>query len=334
MYKITVLPGDGIGPEITDAVKKIISATGIEIEWEEVNAGISVMEKYGTPLPDNVLESIKKNKIALKAPITTPIGKGFRSVNVELRKVLNLYANVRPAKTWEGIKGRYDNIDIVTVRENTEGLYSGVEHYVGKNAAETIKIITREATENIAEYAFNYALNNGRKKITIVHKANIQKYTDGLFLDVCREVSKKYPQIECEDKIIDNMCMQLVQYPEKYDVLLCPNFYGDIISDLCSGLVGGLGMAPGANIGSEGAVFEALHGSAPDIAGKNIANPSALLLSAVMMLEYIGEKEKALKIEKALKLVIKEGKVVTRDIGGTATTTEFTEEIIKVINKI
>lgn len=329
MHKITVLPGDGIGPEITEAVKKIIKAAGVEIEWEEVNAGVSVMERYGTPLPENVLESIKRNRVALKAPITTPVGEGFRSVNVELRKALKLYANVRPALSWEGIEGRYKNIDIVTMRENTEGLYSGIEHYVGENAAETIKIITREATENISRYAFEYAVKHGRKKVTIVHKANIQKYTDGLFLKVAREVAADYPQIECEDKIIDNMCMQLVQYPEKYDVLLCPNFYGDIISDLCSGLVGGLGMAPGANIGKNGAVFEAVHGSAPDIAGKNIANPSALLLSAVMMLEYIGEIEKAAVIRESLKKVLKEGRVLTKDLGGTATTTEFTEEIIK-----
>jgi len=329
MHKITVLPGDGIGPEITEAVKKIIKAAGVEIEWEEVNAGVSVMERYGTPLPENVLESIKRNRVALKAPITTPVGEGFRSVNVELRKALKLYANVRPAISWEGIKGRYENIDIVTIRENTEGLYSGIEHYVGENAAETIKIITREATENISRYAFEYAVKHGRKKVTIVHKANIQKYTDGLFLKVAREVAANYPQIECEDKIIDNMCMQLVQYPEKYDVLLCPNFYGDIISDLCSGLVGGLGMAPGANIGQNGAVFEAVHGSAPDIAGKNIANPSALLLSAVMMLEYIGEIEKAVLIRESLKKVLKEGRVLTKDLGGSATTTEFTEEIIK-----
>lgn len=329
MHKITVLPGDGIGPEITEAVKKIIKAAGVEIEWEEVNAGVSVMERYGTPLPENVLESIKRNRVALKAPITTPVGEGFRSVNVELRKALKLYANVRPALSWEGIEGRYKNIDIVTMRENTEGLYSGIEHYVGENAAETIKIITREATENISRYAFEYAVKHGRKKVTIVHKANIQKYTDGLFLKVAREVAADYPRIECEDKIIDNMCMQLVQYPEKYDVLLCPNFYGDIISDLCSGLVGGLGMAPGANIGKNGAVFEAVHGSAPDIAGKNIANPSALLLSAVMMLEYIGEIEKAAVIRESLKKVLKEGRVLTKDLGGTATTTEFTEEIIK-----
>lgn len=329
MHKITLLPGDGIGPEITEAVKKIIAAAGVEIEWEEVNAGVSVMEKYGTPLPDETIEAIKRNKVALKAPITTPVGKGFRSVNVGLRKALNLYANVRPTQTWEGIEGRYNNINLVTMRENTEGLYSGVEHYVGNDAAETIKIITRKATENIAKYAFDYAVKNNRKKVTIVHKANIQKYTDGLFLDVCREVSKDYPTIECDDKIIDNMCMQLVQYPEKYDVLLCPNFYGDVVSDLCSGLVGGLGMAPGANIGTEAAVFEAVHGSAPDIAGQDKANPSALLLSAVLMLRYISENEKADKIENALKKVLKEAKVLTGDLGGTASTTEFTNEIIK-----
>jgi len=332
MHKITLLPGDGIGPEITKAVQKIIAATGLEIEWEEVNAGVSVMEKYGTPLPDETIEAIRKNKVALKAPITTPVGKGFRSVNVGLRKALKLYANVRPTQTWEGIEGRYNNINLVTMRENTEGLYSGVEHYIGdKIAAETIKIITREATENIARYAFEYAVKNNRKKVTIVHKANIQKYTDGLFLEVSKEVAKDYPQIECDDKIVDNMCMQLVQYPDIYDVLLCPNFYGDIVSDLCSGLVGGLGMAPGANIGKDCAVFEAVHGSAPDIAGKDLANPSALLLSAVLMLRHIGEIEKADNIENALKKTLREQKVLTKDLGGNATLTKFTDEIIKNI---
>ena len=330
VHKITLLPGDGIGPEITEAVKKIIAATGVEIEWEEVNAGVTVMEKYGTPLPEETIETIRKNRVALKAPITTPVGKGFRSVNVGIRKALNLYANVRPSKTFDGIKSRYDNVDIVIMRENTEGLYSGVEHYIGnKIAAETIKIITREATENIAKYAFEYARKNNRKKVTIVHKANIQKFTDGLFLEVSKEVAKNYPEIICDDKIVDNMSMQLVQNPENFDVLLCPNFYGDIVSDLCSGLVGGLGVAPGANIGKDIAVFEAVHGSAPDIAGKNIANPTALLLSAVMMLEYINENESAKKISKALKTVLKDGKKLTKDLGGTATTTEFTEEIIK-----
>lgn len=329
-HKITVLPGDGIGPEITEAVKKIISAAGVDIEWEEVNAGITVMEKYGTPLPQETIDTIRRNKVALKAPITTPVGGGFRSVNVGIRKGLNLYANIRPSKTLEGVKSRYENVDIVIMRENTEGLYSGIEHYIGnKIAAETIKIITREATENIARYAFEYAKKNNRKKVTIVHKANIQKFSDGLFLDVSREIAKEYPEIICDDKIVDNMSMQLVQNPEIFDVLLCPNFYGDIVSDLCSGLVGGLGVAPGANIGKDIAVFEAVHGSAPDIAGKNIANPTALLLSAVMMLEYIGEKESADKISESLKDVLKEGKVLTKDLGGNATTTEFTEEIIK-----
>lgn len=328
MHKITVLPGDGIGPEITKAVKKILKAAGVKIEWEEVNAGITVLEKYGEVLPEITLETIRKNKVALKAPITTPVGEGFRSVNVGLRKALKLYANVRPTKTWEGIEARYSGVNLITMRENMEGLYSGIEHYIGENIAETIKIITREATENIANYAFEYAAKHNRKKVTIVHKANIQKYTDGLFLKVCREIAAKYPQIECEDKIVDNMCMQLVQYPEKYDVMLCPNFYGDIISDLSSGLVGGLGMAPGANIGKDCAVFEAVHGSAPDIAGKDIANPSALLLSALMMLDHIGEIEKSKEIEKALIKTLKEGKFLTADLGGTASTTEFTNEII------
>lgn len=329
MYNITLLPGDGIGPEITEAVKKIIASAGVEINWEVVNAGTTVMEEYGTPLPQNVIDSIKKNKVALKAPITTPIGKGFRSVNVAIRKALKLYANIRPSQTFEGVRGRYENIDIITVRENTEGLYSGIEHYIGdKIAAETIKVITKEATENIAKHAFELAREKGRKKVTIVHKANIQKYTDGLFLEISREIAKNYPDIICEDKIVDNMCMQLVQNPEQFDVLLCPNFYGDIVSDLCSGLVGGLGMAPGANLNAEYGVFEAVHGSAPDIAGKNIANPTALLLSAIMMLEHIGENKKAKQIDVALKTVLKEGKVLTGDLGGIASTTEFTDEII------
>ncbi len=331
MHRITLLEGDGIGPEITLSVKKILRASGLNIEWEEVNAGITVMEEYGTPLPSHVINSIKKNKIALKAPITTPVGEGFRSVNVAIRKELDLYSNVRPAVTLDGVKTRYDNVNLVIIRENTEGLYSGVEHYIGnKIAAETIKIITREATLKIAQYAFEYARKYGREKITIVHKANIQKCTDGLFLEISREVAKNYPEIKCEDKIVDNMCMQLVQNPERYDVLLCPNFYGDIISDLCSGLVGGLGVAPGANIGDYGvAVFEAVHGSAPDIAGKNIANPTAFILSAVMMLEHIGEFEKAVIIKNAVKKVLKEGKVITKDLGGNASTDEYTEEIIR-----
>ncbi|MGM0508213.1 MAG: isocitrate dehydrogenase (NAD(+)) [Fusobacteriota bacterium] len=330
MHNITLIPGDGIGPEITEAVKKIIKKAGVKINWEEVNAGLGAMESEGTPLPDSVIESIKKNKVALKAPITTPVGGGFRSVNVAIRKKLNLYANIRPSKTFDGVENRYDDIDLVTVRENTEGLYSGVEHYIGdKIAAETIKIITRKASENIVRFAFEYAKDNNRKRVTALHKANIQKFTDGLFLDVAREIAKEYPEIEFDDRIIDNMCMQLVQYPEQYDVMVAPNFYGDIISDLCSGLVGGLGMAPGANIGENCAVFEAVHGSAPDIAGKDLANPSALLLSAIMMLNHIGETEKAEKIDKALKTVLKEKKVATKDLGGDATTTEFTDAIIE-----
>ena len=333
MKKVTLLVGDGIGKEITESVKQIFKSANAQIEWEELTAGIDVVDEYGTPLPEHVIDSIRKNKVALKAPLGTPIGKGFRSVNVELRKRLKLSSNLRPTITWEGVKTRYEDIDLVVVRENTEGLYSGVEHYIGNPenpvGAETIKIITREASENIARFAFEFAKNNNREKVTIVHKANIQKYTDGLFLRIAMEVSKEYPEIEVEDKIVDNMMMQLVIDPNQFDVLLCPNFYGDIVSDLCSGLVGGLGMAPGANIGEEYSVFEAVHGTAPDIAGQNKANPTALLLSAIMMLRHLDQTEVADKIENSLRKTLKEGKVLTGDLGGTGGTTDFTNEIIK-----
>jgi len=344
-YRITLIPGDGTGPELVEIVKKVLSYTGVNIEWEEVEAGESAIEKYGTPLPQSVLDSIKRNKVALKGPITTPIGSGFRSVNVALRQELNLYACVRPCKIYPGVKTRYENVDLVVIRENTEDLYAGVEFkpfsdeakYIieksnGKifpDAAISIKPISTTATKRIAEFAFKYAIKNNRKKITAITKANIMKYTDGLFFEVCREVAKNYPQIEYEEKLIDNMCMQLVQKPEIYDVLLLPNLYGDIVSDLCAGLIGGLGVAPGANFGDEYALFEAVHGSAPKYKGLSKVNPTALLLSAKIMLGYLGEKEAALKLENAIAEVIKEGKVVTYDLGGEAKNYEMAEEIIK-----
>lgn len=329
MRTITLINGDGIGPEISDAVMKIISAAGLEIDWDIQTAGADVAEKEGTPLPQRVIDSIKKNKIALKAPVTTPIGKGFRSVNVQLRKSLDLYANLRPCKNFEGIKTPFDNVDLVVVRENTEDLYAGIERMVDNDTAESIKNITRKASERIAEFAFKYAVDNERKTVHAVSKANIMKFSDGLFLECCRKIAENYPNIEYKEILVDNLCMQLVQHPEKFDVLVLPNLYGDIVSDLTAGLTGGLGLARGANIGIECAVFEPVHGSAPDIKGQNKANPSALLLSAVEMLKYIGERDMAEKIENALLKTLKEGKVLTADLGGNATTTEFTAEVIK-----
>lgn len=328
MRTITLIPGDGIGPEISSSVVRIIEASGLKIDWDRQTAGSDVVEKEGTPLPQRVIDSVKKNKIALKAPVTTPIGKGFRSVNVALRKELDLYVNLRPCKNLEGIKTRFDNVDLVIVRENTEDLYAGIERMVDEDTAESIKIITRKASTRIAEFAFEYAVKNNRKTVWAVSKANICKLSDGLFIECCKEVSKKYPQIEYKEILVDNLCMQLVQNPEKFDVLVLPNLYGDIVSDLAAGLIGGLGVAQGANIGLDYAVFEPVHGSAPDIKGKNLANPTALLLSAIEMLKYIGENIHADKIEKALKTVLKEGKKLTKDLGGDSNTEEFTDEII------
>lgn len=328
MQTVTLIPGDGIGPEITDSVVKILKEAGAEIEWDIQTAGADVAEKEGSPLPDRVIESIKKNKVALKAPVTTPIGKGFRSVNVQLRKALDLYSNLRPCKNIEGIKTRFDNVDLVIVRENTEDLYAGIERQIDEDSAESIKIITRKASLRIAEFAFEYAVKNNRKLVTAVSKANICKLTDGLFLECAREIAKKYPNIEYKEILVDNLCMQLVQNPEKFDVLVLPNLYGDIVSDLCAGLIGGLGIAQGANIGLEAAVFEPVHGSAPDIKGQNKANPTALLLSAIEMLKYINQKDIAAKVEKALLKTIKEGKSLTNDLGGNASTNEYTQAII------
>jgi len=315
-HTITLIPGDGVGPELTEAAKRVINATGVKIEWETFDAGLNAIEKYKDPLPKSVIESIAKTRVALKGPLTTPIGTGFRSVNVALRKEFDLFSNLRPAKTFEGVRSRYQDIDLVIVRENTEEFYSGIEHYVDarKSAAETIGIVTRTGSERIIKFAFDYAVERGRKRVTVVHKANILKYTSGLFLDIGREVAKQYPQIEMEDKIIDNMAMQMVLNPNQFDVIVTTNLFGDILSDLASGLVGGLGLAPGANIGYNAAIFEAVHGSAPDIAGKHIANPSAIILAAAMMLEYIGEADSGKRIACAVAAVIREGKKVTRDL--------------------
>jgi len=326
---VTLIPGDGIGPEVMIATRAVIDSSEVDINWEIVEAGKKVIAEFGTPLPNYVIDSIKKNKVAIKGPITTPIGEGFRSVNVGLRQALNLYANVRPVKTYAGIKSRYDKINLIIVRENTEDLYAGIEHSIGDIAAESIKIITREASERIAEFAFKLASKEDRKRITVVHKANIMKLSDGLFLKCAKEVAEKHKNIQFDDMIVDAMSMKLVQNPEKYDVILMPNLYGDILSDLCAGLVGGLGVVPGANIGDDVAVFEAVHGSAPDIAGKNIANPIASILSGVMMLRYLGEYEAADRIDFALNKVLEEGKVITSDLGGNAKTMEFAEEIIR-----
>lgn len=330
-YTITLIPGDGIGPEITEAARRVIDAAGVPIRWETVDAGEAVISQYGTPLPRHVLDLIKKNKVALKGPITTPVGKGFRSINVAMRRELNLYANVRPARSLPGIESRYKGVDLIVVRENTEDLYAGIEHMVGRDAAESIKIITREASLRIARYAFELARRQGRKKVTAVHKANIMKLTDGLFLECARQVSEEYPDIAFEDMIVDAMCMKLVQSPESYDVLLLPNLYGDIVSDLCAGLVGGLGVAPGANIGEGAAVFEPVHGSAPKHAGKNRVNPLATLLSGVMMLEYLGEKEAASRITAAVIKVLEDKTSLTYDLGGSAGTSEMADAIIKAL---
>jgi isocitrate dehydrogenase (NAD+) len=328
-HRVTLIPGDGIGPELAEATRRVLEASGVAFEWDTVDAGEAVIAEYGTPLPDHVLESIRRNRVALKGPITTPVGAGFRSVNVTLRQVLGLYANLRPARSIKGLETRYDDVDLVIVRENTEDLYAGIEHMVGPDAAESIKIITRAASERIARYAFEYAVANGRRKVTAVHKANIMKLSDGLFLESCRTVAADYEgRIDFDDRIVDNMCMQLVQKPDLYDVLVLPNLYGDIVSDLCAGLVGGLGVAPGANIGTEAAVFEPVHGSAPKYAGQNKANPTALILSGVLMLRHLGEQTAAERVETALRDVIAEGRRTTYDLGGDAGTSDFADAIV------
>lgn len=332
MKTVTLIKGDGIGPEIADAVMRIIEASGLELNWDIQSAGADSIKEEGTPLPPRVLESIKVNKVALKAPITTPIGMGFRSANVQLRKALDLYANVRPSKNLPNIKTRFDDVDLVVIRENTEDLYAGLEHKIDENTAESIKIITRKASERICRFAFEYAVEHKRKEVCCVTKANICKLSDGLFLDCFREVAQEFPKIKTREILVDNLCMQLVQNPEVFDILVMPNLYGDIVSDLTAGLIGGLGVAQGANIGKYGAVFEPVHGSAPDIKGKNKANPTALLLSAIDMLRYIDEGKYADKIEKALYKTLEE-KAFTEDLGGKLKTTEFRDAVILNMEK-
>ena len=330
---VTLIPGDGIGPDITDATVRVIEATGVNIDWDNQLAGVAAVEKFHTPIPEETLASIRRTRVALKGPLTTPVGTGFRSVNVALRKEFDLYANVRPALTLVP-GGRYDNIDLVLIRENTEGLYVGVEHYIGvgddaKAAAESVMIITRFGAERVVRYAFDYALKNGRKKVTLAHKANILKFTQGLFLEAGQKVAAEYQgRIAFDEKIIDNAAMQLVLNPYQFDVLVMENMFGDILSDLMAGLVGGLGLAPGANIGKDAAIFEPVHGSAPDIAGKGVANPGAMLLAACMMLEHIGEAEAGDRIRSALRAVVADKKAVTPDLGGSASTSQFADAII------
>jgi isocitrate dehydrogenase (NAD+) len=326
-HTITLIPGDGIGPEIVAATVRVVEATGVDIDWETQILGVQAQEKFGTTLPDSTIESIKRNKVALKGPQMTPVGKGFTSVNVGLRKALDLYANVRPVKTLPNVPSRYSDVDLVIVRENTEGLYAGLEHTVIPGVVESLKIVTEKATLRICRYAFEYARANGRKKVTCVHKANIMKLSDGLFLECFEKVAQEFPDIEADNKIVDNCCMQLVIRPEQFDVLVLENLYGDIVSDLCAGLIGGLGLAPGANIGEQGAVFEAVHGSAPDIAGQGIANPTALMLSAVQMLNHIGETDAGRRMHDAVLAVFAEGRSITRDLGGNAKTNQFARAV-------
>ena len=330
---VTLIPGDGIGPEVTEAVVRIFAVARVPIDWERHDAGVTAFKRFNTSLPAELLDSIRRNKVALKGPVTTPIGEGFTSVNVGLRKALDLYANLRPVKNLDGVDSRFQNVDLIVVRENTEDLYSGLEHEVVPGVVESLKIITERASTRIAEFAFTHARTNGRKRVTAIHKANIMKLGDGLFLNCTRKVSRSHTDLTYDERIVDAVCMQLVMFPERFDVLLLPNLYGDIVSDLCAGLVGGLGVVPGANIGVDSAIFEAVHGSAPDIANKNMANPTALLLSALMMLDYLGETAHGQRIRDALGRVLTRGEVRTRDMGGTASTTEFADAICRELEK-
>jgi isocitrate dehydrogenase (NAD+) len=330
---ITLIPGDGIGPEVSAATVRVLEAAGAELEFETHLAGAEALAKHGDPLPETLIESIERHRVALKGPVTTPVGTGFRSINVELRQRFELYANLRPARTLESLPTLFPGVDIVVVRENTEDLYSGLEHVVVPGVVESLKIITAKASTRIARWAFEYARRNGRQRITAVHKANIMKLSDGLFLECFRTVAKDYPEIKADDKIVDNMCMQLVVRPQDWDMLLMENLYGDIVSDLCAGLVGGLGVVPGANIGDDAAVFEAVHGSAPDIAGKNLANPLALMRSAILMLRHLGKDEIAERVRAAIRDVVVRQKIRTRDLGGDATTSGFADAVVAAIER-
>ncbi|MGZ4200154.1 MAG: isocitrate/isopropylmalate dehydrogenase family protein [Thermoleophilia bacterium] len=326
-YRVTLIPGDGTGPELAAALETVIAASGVAIAWERHDAGAAVLARTGTPLPDEVIASVRDTKVAIKGPITTPVGSGFRSVNVALRKELDLYAAVRPARSLPGVSSRFTGVDIVVVRENTEDLYAGIEREVADGVAEGIKLITRAASERVVRFACEWARSHGRHRVTAVHKANIMKLTDGLFLRTAREVAAGYPDLEFDDRIVDNLCLQLVQTPERFDVLVAPNLYGDIVSDLCAGLIGGPGVAPGANFGDDCAVFEAVHGSGPDIAGRDIVNPTAFLLSGALMLAHLGETAAAARLAEAVTDVIAEGRSVTRDLGGSAGTREFSAAV-------
>ena len=330
-HRVTLIPGDGIGPELTDATVRVLEAADVGLEWERVEAGAAVIDRYGVPLPDHVIESVRTNGVALKGPLTTPVGSGFRSANVALRLALDLYANLRPARSMVGVRSKWDDVDLIVVRENTEDLYTGIEHMVGEDMAQATKVITRGASERIARFAFEYAVAHGRHKVTAVHKANIMKLTDGLFLESCRAVAAEFPAIEFEDRIVDNLCMQLVQKPQAYDVLVLPNLYGDIVSDLAAGLVGGLGVAPGANIGLAAAVFEPVHGSVPKYAGLDRANPTAMILSGVLMLRHLEEMEAADRVESAVRRVVAEGRAVTPDLGGSIGTQAMADAIAEAV---
>lgn len=331
-YKVTLIPGDGIGPEITSATTRVIKAAGIDIEWDVHQAGVAGVKENGEPVSEQLLESIRTNKIALKGPLMTMVGKGFKSANVTLRQKLDLYVNFRPVTSIGGVSSRFEKVDLVIVRENTEDLYTGVESIISPGVTQAIKTVTKKASERIARWAFEYARKTGRKKITLVHKANIMKISDGLFLSTFREVAKEYTDIEATDRIVDALCMDLVMDPTRYDILLLGNLFGDIVSDLAAGLVGGLGMVPGANIGKDCSVFEAVHGTAPDIAGKGVANPTALLFSALLMLRHLGEEAVADRIWKAIVLTLALGQCLTMDLGGKMTTEQYTDELIKEIN--
>ncbi|HEY7058615.1 MAG TPA: isocitrate dehydrogenase (NAD(+)) [Vicinamibacterales bacterium] len=332
-HTITLIPGDGIGPEVTEAVIRVLTAAGLQIEWDRHDAGVVAFKKHGQSLPAALIESVRRNKVALKGPVTTPIGEGFTSVNVGLRKALDLYTNLRPVRNLPGVPSRFENVDLIIVRENTEDLYSGLEHEIVPGIVESLKIITEKASTRIAKFAFEHARARGRQRVTAIHKANIMKLGDGLFLDSARKVSRAYTDITYDERIVDAACMHLVMHPEKLDVLLLPNLYGDIVSDLCAGLVGGLGVVPGANLGADAAVFEAVHGSAPDIADQNVANPTALLLSGLLMLDHIGERDQASRIRSALGRVLADGHVRTRDLGGKASTSEFTAAICRELDR-
>jgi isocitrate dehydrogenase (NAD+) len=332
-HVITLIPGDGIGPEVTESVVRIFKAAAVAVDWERQDAGVTAFKRFNQSLPAELLDSVRRNKVALKGPVTTPIAEGFTSVNVGLRKALDLYANLRPVRNLPGVESRFENVDLVIVRENTEDLYAGLEHEIVPGVVESLKIITATASTRIAEFAFEFARANGRKRVTAIHKANIMKLGDGLFLESTRTVSREHIDVSYDERIVDAVCMQLVMHPERFDMLLLPNLYGDIVSDLCAGLVGGLGVVPGANIGKDSAVFEAVHGSAPDIANMNLANPTALLLSSLMMLDHIGERTASLRIRSALDRVLSDGTVRTHDLGGQASTTEFTEAICREIER-